>query len=498
MATKSEYWWRPESITSTKLAVLWLTVVGAALRVFALHERGITTDEAITLQFIHIFDAAGLVSQLPQMQPHLPLYYLVLEGWVTLVGPTETLARYPSVFFGAATIPILYAVTTELANREAGFIAAILLTFTPYHIELSQHIRMYALFGFAVTGSWLALIYTLHGRGGCWPGVYLGAAIATVYSHPFGLITAFSQVAIAVLYYRNCWSSNRIRWPRLGAFLGLGMTPAVLWIVWQALRSLTGTRLIVGLELPQGRAPIRMLIQALFGQQTAMILVNRYLWLLIPSTGILLIGITIAYWTSLRPDRARVVADAWFTLPIAGVVLASIVVYPMLRPRYLIGGILGGYVLLAIVLANYRPRRLRHLLTAGILVAVIVSVPGGYADTGQIGWGEASEYVSAEAEPDDRIVMIGGLSKERAFHARRSGLEVDISVRSEREVSLAPTSDVWVIRRVYPEGQSLQPSHLGLPDSAWTIECRAFNRVEACLFQRSNGGPGLQQSDDIF
>src|SRR5262245_28481434 len=84
------------------VALLVLTAASVALRTGAL-DAGFWIDEAI---------AVGIASHDPGEIPGLlrqdgspPLYYLLLHGWMTLVGDGEAATRSLSLIFGAAAVP---------------------------------------------------------------------------------------------------------------------------------------------------------------------------------------------------------------------------------------------------------------------------------------------------------------------------------------------------------------------------------------------------------
>jgi 4-amino-4-deoxy-L-arabinose transferase-like glycosyltransferase len=134
---------------------LWLILLaGLALRLYRLGADSLWYDETVSTAL------AG--SALPELIRHTagdihpPLYYILLRGWLVVMGyPTghadatgiglEFAAGFFSLFFGVLLIGLIYALARRLAGPRAALIAAALAAFSPYNIWYSQEVRMYTL-----------------------------------------------------------------------------------------------------------------------------------------------------------------------------------------------------------------------------------------------------------------------------------------------------------------------------------------------------------------
>ena len=84
-----------------------------------------------------------------------PLYFWLLRGWMQL-GINDAWLRGLSVLFGLVCIGLTYRLGQELTNRTIGAIAALLLTFSPLAVHLSQEVRFYMMSAcLGVAGSYL-------------------------------------------------------------------------------------------------------------------------------------------------------------------------------------------------------------------------------------------------------------------------------------------------------------------------------------------------------
>ncbi|MEZ4517403.1 MAG: glycosyltransferase family 39 protein [Chloroflexota bacterium] len=85
--------------------------------------------------------SAHLVARLPlneivpellqQGDPHPPLHYLTLGGWMRLVGESEFALRYLSALTGTLLLSVLGVLGRRMAGRKAGLLAAGLAALSP-------------------------------------------------------------------------------------------------------------------------------------------------------------------------------------------------------------------------------------------------------------------------------------------------------------------------------------------------------------------------------
>lgn len=173
------------------LVVALLTVLALILRLHDLGLRGLTHPEI----YIPGIDLPPLISEPPPRhtlvetlsfqiheEPHPLGWYLAMFGWASVFGTTEWWLRFPSVLFGAASVPLIYRLASDAYGRVAGLCAAALLTAHGLHIFWSQSARMYVpgMF-FSILSTWL-LLRIVYGTKRCrWTEIgYVVAAVAGV------------------------------------------------------------------------------------------------------------------------------------------------------------------------------------------------------------------------------------------------------------------------------------------------------------------------------
>jgi uncharacterized membrane protein len=88
-------------------------------------------------------------------EPHPPGYYVMMFGWTKLFGTGVLALRMPSLFFGVASILLIYFLGSLEKNKFTGLLAAGMLAFNGLHVFWSQPAKMYSM------GCFLGLLSTL-------------------------------------------------------------------------------------------------------------------------------------------------------------------------------------------------------------------------------------------------------------------------------------------------------------------------------------------------
>ncbi len=211
-------------------ALASLALVAFAVRAISLDAQSMWRDEVDAMLFATA-PLGEVLSHFTQPRWNGPLYFLLLRGWIALTGTSEYALRFFSLFFGVLCVPLVYVLGRRLFNRQTGFIAALLVTASPYLTWYSQEVKMYTL----VPALTLLAIYALRralslpkGRalslpkdraveGGKWYwwAVQVVATTLASYSH----ILAVLLIPVQVLIYLTWWPKARKRW--LGALIAL-------------------------------------------------------------------------------------------------------------------------------------------------------------------------------------------------------------------------------------------------------------------------------------
>jgi mannosyltransferase len=198
------------------VALLLLVALAVACRMPYLTERSLWYDEASSWQTAR-FPFAELMKSV-RLNVHMPLYYLLLKGWMAGLGESVISLRGFSITFGALTViamglfgrELFHASSSALevpvgrAHSEArvfGLLLAGLLAVSPCQVFASIEARMYSMGTFlAVLCGWLLLRLLRDVRSKPrWEGYCLVLAVLP-YAHHYALLTVAAHYLFLGLY----------------------------------------------------------------------------------------------------------------------------------------------------------------------------------------------------------------------------------------------------------------------------------------------------------
>jgi mannosyltransferase len=202
-----------------------LILLAAALRLATLTEQGFWYDEAFTP--VHVLHA-GLGATLKSFvhsENTPPLWYLLAWADARVLGDGALALRLPSALAGIATVPVVWAIGSELSDRRAALIGAALVAVDPLFVWYSQEARAYGLFVLFAALVMLCFARLLHEPSG-------GRAAAFALSGALALLThyfaAFLLVPMALWLLRER-AARRAALPAIGtlALVGLALLPLI-------------------------------------------------------------------------------------------------------------------------------------------------------------------------------------------------------------------------------------------------------------------------------
>lgn len=220
--------------TQYLVLIIALTLLAFALRIYRLDHQSLWYDEGFSV-WLAGQDLAAITTG--DFNP--PLYVYVLHFWSQLAGTGEFAVRFLSLFFSVLLIPLVFRIGANVFDRQAGLLAAFVLTIAPFHLWYAQETRMYAQVTMLSLLATLALLRALNGHRPAWI-VYVGTAVGAVYTHYYAWMIIAAQSAFVGWWAMRVW--GRRIWSRaqaLGAVAGRQHTlpapprPFLLWLLSQ-------------------------------------------------------------------------------------------------------------------------------------------------------------------------------------------------------------------------------------------------------------------------
>lgn len=412
-----------KSLNRSATAALILVAVAFAVRALSLTSQSLWLDEVYSIWFVNRpFDEAWRVGIFPDQNPHAPLYYLILWGWLQAAGANDFALRYLSALAGAATVALVWQAVRLWMGARAGLIAALLMACSPFAIHFAQEGRMYALYLFLAALSFLCMTRALksaEGRAGgawrYWTGMAL-ASVALAYSHFFSVFWIAAQYVVAL---GAAWPAIDSLSPRHGRLTSLARRYAPI-VATGALAALACLPIPISL-MSSGRTyslqdvtppvlPVEAVLRDLIAEYA-----TRTRWADLPQ------GWAAALTIPMAALLAAGLALVWRSRWQAGLIVTGLLILPVLiyapfwqtagvfQPRYAIPLFLSCVFGWAVALAG-AARRWRR---AGLALAAAVLVYFGAAHLRDLtrpefqreDWRFAGDYLNRMTTPGDRIVV---------------------------------------------------------------------------------------------
>jgi 4-amino-4-deoxy-L-arabinose transferase-like glycosyltransferase len=441
---------RPAGAAGWWLALAGVTGLALWLRAHTLTLQSLWFDEVLTA--IGAQNLAWVVYT-PQIFGHPPLQYLV--AWA--VGGSaadEWWLRLPSLAAGVATVATLASLGRRLYGPATGLIAALALTVSPLHVEISQLARPYALFLLFTVLSLGALLAALERRR-LRDWLWLSTLLAlNLYTHYLALQVLLLVVVTAVLLLaRDRWRGSV---PALVSFAGA----LVLVLPW-----LPVFRRLAAAQLGHGDLPA-----ALLNELVTQVFAAQFLG---HGVGTLLgLGLMAgALWSLRHQPHVVAIMLSWIALPLVVLWLA--------QPAHFIAGrhlaftlpilmlLLGRGVVTVAEVGAHAVRgfggphgvlpRLGAALTAGLVVVAwgtpsAEGLRGYYQGRAGADWRTVASVLDRVVVPDDRVLAtVGAVYPLRHYWQPRVE---EITAASFPETPVRGTGRAWVITH---EGRDRPP-----------------------------------------
>lgn len=381
-------------------SAILLLLLASLLRFGALGAQEVSGDEAFSILFSKHPPKQTTAETLRLGEPHPPLYYFVLHGWMAVAGESEFSARFPSAAASTLAVALVFALTRRMFGWNAGLAAAAFMTINPFQMWYAQTARMYALSTALALSTTLALWAGLRrDRWQHWV-TYLLLTTTHAFVHYVALLVALAQGFWVLL---TSWRD----WRRLLHFVLACLVAALLYLPWLALVLPSILAYHGNVDSPSLGA---MLVRCLrvFGLGTTMQPTAAVPFVV--AFGLLFaLGLVRAARTN---PRAAGLLTLWLFLPLLSMWIASRR-EPVFDERYVMAASPAFYIFLGLGAGGLARKRRWLTVTAGMLVTVclvgtILSLKHYYAgvDDGRTrGWREAAAYLDTYATEDDILVQ---------------------------------------------------------------------------------------------
>lgn len=443
--------------------LLWaILALALVLRFFQLTESGLWTDEAFSVNVARLpFWEMGRKVAWDGVHP--PFFYFLLHPWILIFGDSEVAVRSLSALYGVLAVFLIYGVGARLYSRNVGLVAAFLLATSSFFLFYSQDIRMYMFMAPPALLSFYALYRLVFDRRLVIYALYFFSTVVLLYTHIFGVFYVLAQN----VYYLGLMFLGRDNRPALGHWIALQSATVLAFVPWLPF-------VFDKMQRQRDRgfwleAPDLDAIILLFGS-----FIGSTLGLIV-AAGVL--GVAAFFSVRRVWSRRRQVLTAaqfrkegllilWAVLPVLVTALYSILVNPILYPRYVLPSAIPIFVLLAYVIVTWAQRAARNTIIAGVLLLPLTAyqVYMYYADDIRANhyrlphdWRSATDYL-IENSDEDTVIICPGTCHPLEYYLRSSTLRNEtvpilrkagrkLEARKDRLVNkTAGYQNVWFVR----------------------------------------------------
>ena len=381
-----------------------ILAIATIARFYAIGREPLWIDEGYSWwdarqSFVHLW---SLVSQ---CDPHPPLYFLLLKGWIALFGDSAATLRTPSALLGIASTAVVYAAGREVdrtTDRGIASVAALLFALAPFQIYFSNEARPYALlclgaalivFGaLRVAASDVRVVSQAPALPG-WIALGFGATTVLWSNNTSVLLIASLATGLILVYFFD--RQRAVRW-RIKPAVAVAITVALLWLP----------------DVPVLLAQVREVSDDFWIQPPNLARLQEELHWLIgidswqavwPMVAVMASGLVLLIQRG-RWREAIVIASLAI-LPVALNVAVSATVKPILLARALIGVTPAFMIAIAAAACMIANRRQRIVLVVALVAAHALGAQKLLAATGiKEPWDKIAAVMQGDGAGDDDSV----------------------------------------------------------------------------------------------
>jgi len=192
----------------THLFSIVFVLTGFLIRIAVARNAPLNGDEALNFQLANQPRLLDVYSA-SLTNAHPPLFFFLLRFWL-LLGNSELFLRFLPAIFGTVFLWVFYRWASGLFGGLAGFIALILLSFSPSLVTLSAQVRGYTLLLLLIAATLLVLEKAIYGRSAGWMAISAALLCLAMLTHYSAFFVVLALFVYAPIRLRNGRSPARL------------------------------------------------------------------------------------------------------------------------------------------------------------------------------------------------------------------------------------------------------------------------------------------------
>lgn len=358
------------SLTKTNLVLLGILLAAFALRFYHLGFQSFWLDE---LQAVRETALSGNWKELSWFLRYAdfnpPLFFILEKITFHFFGIHEFTARAVSAIAGIINVWAVYLLGKELYSKRLGCIAALFVCINPFFIYYAQEARPYALAALMATFSFLFLIRFIKTPDRKHSLYYAVFTLLMLYTHYFGLFVLVAQFIIVIICGINAPGRKKFftNFVISGLIILLGFLPLL-----SLLHTISGVRSI-WINPPSEHFAADFFFR-FFGNSD---LLKPFLYLFLLSLFVHLFILSPKEKGNIRNRPLTfsfLICSVWIFTVFLIPYLRSVIVVPMLVPRYTIVLLPAFIILLALGVELISSKTIQYALLSFFVIASIVHI----------------------------------------------------------------------------------------------------------------------------
>jgi mannosyltransferase len=366
-----------------------------------------------------------------------PVFVGIAVAWTALFGTGEVVSRVPSLVASVLSVAVFFHLGSIMFNQRIGFLAALVMVVTEFHIYYAQTYRYYAVYVLLILLSYFYFYLLFQRRRWHDVALYVLFTVLALYTHTHGMFAIASQGVffIVMMALKREWRSRRVisRW-LISQGLVLVLIFPGLWMSFLADQlaqipafAAMGVRVVGGevgigwLQEPSVGSIARALVRFLFFEWYYFNPFGVFTALLFIAAGTVYFAARAGWkqWSKsirqLPHDGARSLTSrlpewllviSWFAGMLLLPWIASFVLVPMFFDRYVLGASPAYYLLLILIIFGIRRVIPAQVIMAAFLVSLAPGLIAFYTYYDNERWNDLAGYVQANLQPNDAIVVL--------------------------------------------------------------------------------------------
>jgi 4-amino-4-deoxy-L-arabinose transferase-like glycosyltransferase len=398
--------------------LLLILLVAFILRIKGLTRQSLWLDELHTMNEADpSISWAEMFRYLKCCDPHPPLQFILARLSFGIFGHTEFTARILSVVAGTVSVYAMYLLGKALLSRRLGLIAATLTCVNYYNLFYSQEARCY-IFAFlfaALSFTWFIKMMKQPGRNNMI--LYAAFTLCLLYSHYYSLFVLASQVLLLILFL--FLESGKERKSLLKWFSFSGLIIIIGYLPWLPfLKTTAELKSFWITNIPP------TFLQDFFFEYFGNAAILKPFLLLLVFLFVVRVSLHIAREKTPRHNPlvfGFVMIIAWYLTVLLVPYIRSLLVVPMLYPRYTIVALPAVLLLLAYSIELFNNTLLRSVM---LVLFVVLSlghlffVQKYYKEVSKTQFREMTDYIVKE-NPSNFPVINQSTSWHQGYYLKK-------------------------------------------------------------------------------